>query len=81
MAKGIDRYRNKIINKQRGMTNEATIKLTPCANRLLLIVATAITLIYYIALSSTYFHTSKIEEGTVVVRNDTITTIIIPDKR
>jgi len=47
----------------------------------LIIIASFITLIYYIALSSTYFHTSKIEEGTVVVRNDTITTIIIPDKR
>jgi len=48
----------------------------------LIIIASFITLIYYIALSSTYFHaTSKIEEGTIVQRNDSITTVIIPDKR
>lgn len=28
-----------------------------------------------------YMPTSKIEEGTVVQRNDSITTVIIPDKR
>lgn len=28
-----------------------------------------------------YLPTSKIEEGTVVQRNDSITTVIIPDKR
>ena len=28
-----------------------------------------------------YFPTSKIEEGEVVVRNDSVTTVIIPDMR
>ena len=28
-----------------------------------------------------YLPTSKIEEGTIVVRGDSVTTIIIPDKR
>lgn len=28
-----------------------------------------------------YLSASKIEEGTIVVKNDSITTIIIPDKR
>lgn len=28
-----------------------------------------------------YLPTSKIEEGTIVVRNDSVTTVVIPDKR
>lgn len=28
-----------------------------------------------------YLSTSKIEEGTIVVRNDSVTTVVIPDKR
>lgn len=59
-----------------------TTRLTHSVDKLLLIVATTLTLSYYIALSSTHFHaTSKIEEGTIVVKNDSITTVIIPDKR
>jgi len=61
---------------------ETTIRLTHNIDKLLLIVATTLTLFYYIALSSTHFHaTSKIEEGTIVVRNDSIITVIIPDRR
>ena len=61
---------------------ETTIRLSHNTDKMLLIVATTLTLLYYIALSSTHFHaTSKIEEGTIVVKNDSITTVIIPDKR
>lgn len=60
----------------------ATILNKHSFEKMLLTVVTVLTLLYYIALTSTYFHaTSKIEEGTIVVRNDSITTVIIPDKR
>lgn len=36
---------------------------------------------YWCAVVPHYLPTSKIEEGTIVVRNDSVTTIIIPDKR
>lgn len=36
---------------------------------------------YWYATSPHYLPTSKIEEGTIVVKNDSVTTIIIPDKR
>ena len=58
-----------------------TTRLTHSVDKLLLIVATTLTLSYYIALSSTILHTSKNEEGVIVQRNDSITTVIIPDKR
>ena len=49
-----------------------------------LLVATAIT-IGFIGYRSTvaphYMPTSKIEEGTVVVRNDSVITVVIPDRR
>lgn len=45
-----------------------------------LLVATTIALIGYLAVIPCYLPASKIEEGTVVVRNDSVTTIIIPDK-
>ena len=61
---------------------ETTIRLSHNTDKMLLIVATTLTLLYYIALSSTHFHaTSKIEEGVIIQRNDSITTVIIPDKR
>lgn len=61
---------------------EATIKTTNSTDKLILIVVIVLTLFYYIALSNTYFHAiSKIEEGTIVQRNDSIKTVIIPDRR
>lgn len=36
---------------------------------------------YSQATTPRYLETSKIEEGTVVVRNDSVTTVIIPDRR
>lgn len=50
---------------------------------ILLIAATiAVTFIGYrsTVASPYYFPTSKIEEGTVVVKNDSVTTIVIPDR-
>lgn len=61
---------------------EATTKQT--AIRYDLVVLFAVTLFVAICYSLSmphYLPTSKIEEGTVVVRNDSITTIIIPDRR
>ena len=36
---------------------------------------------YWQAAAPHYLPTSKIEEGTVVVRNDSVTTVVIPDRR
>lgn len=36
---------------------------------------------YQSATAPQYLETSKIEEGTVIVRNDSITTRVIPDRR
>lgn len=36
---------------------------------------------YKAATAPHYLPTSKIEEGTVVVRNDSVTTVVIPDRR
>lgn len=36
---------------------------------------------YQSATAPHYMPTSKIEEGTVIVRNDSVTTVIIPDRR
>lgn len=49
---------------------------------LLIAAAIAVTFIgYRSTVAPHYIPTSKIEEGTIVVKNDSITTIIIPDKR
>ena len=48
---------------------------------LLLMTAVAVTFVgYRSTIAPHYLPASKIEEGTIVVRNDSITTIIIPDK-
>lgn len=36
---------------------------------------------YWSATAPHHLPTSKIEEGTVVVRNDSVTTVVIPDRR
>lgn len=46
----------------------------------LLIAATIFVVGYWCATAPHYFPISKIEEGTIVVRDDSVTTIIIPDK-
>lgn len=45
-----------------------------------LLIATTIALIGYLAVAPHYLPASKIEEGTVVVKNDSVTTVVIPDK-
>ena len=49
---------------------------------LMILLIAAIILIagYWCATAPHYFPMSKIEEGTIVVRDDSVTTIIIPDK-
>ena len=51
---------------------------------LMILLAAVLTTITFIGYRSTvaphYLPTSKIEEGTVVVKNDSVTTIIIPDR-
>ena len=48
----------------------------------ILFTATVIAFVGYLStVAPHYLPTSKIEEGTIVVKNDSITTIIIPDKR
>lgn len=62
---------------------EATIQKQSIKQDLMILLAvTAITFAGYMAATAPhYLPTSKIEEGTIVVKNDSITTIIIPDKR
>lgn len=62
---------------------EATIqKQSIKQDLMILFAATAIAFIgYRSTVVPHYLPTSKIEEGTVVVKNDSVTTIIIPDKR
>lgn len=62
---------------------EATINKQSIKQDLMILFAvTAITFSgYWYATVPHYLPASKIEEGTVVVRNDSITTVIIPDKR
>lgn len=62
---------------------EATIQRQSIKQDLLILLGvTAITFAGYMAATAPhYLPTSKIEEGTVVVRNDSVTTIIIPDRR
>ncbi len=60
---------------------ETTIK-TYRKELLTLFVATIIGIMSYQSVSHTYYMpTSKIEEGTIVLRDDSITTIVIPDRR
>ena len=50
-------------------------------NKLIVSLLFLVTIFYYIAVASTRFYaTSKIEQGTVIVVNDSITTIVISDK-
>lgn len=64
---------------------QATIQRQTIKQDLIILLVAAITTATFIGYRSTeaphYLPTSKIEEGTVVVRNDSVTTIIIPDKR
>lgn len=64
---------------------QATIQRQTIKQDLVILLAVALTTATFIGYRSTvaphYLPTSKIEEGTVVVRNDSVTTIIIPDKR
>ena len=49
---------------------------------IILMIVMAIVLAGYIAVVTPhYLPASKIEEGTIVVRDDSVTTIVIPDKR
>ena len=60
---------------------EATVN-TRSNDLLLLCVVTMLTVVSYMQLSAPhYMPASKIEEGTVIVRNDSVTTVVIPDRR
>lgn len=60
---------------------EATVN-TRSNDLLLLCAVVMLSAISYMQLSAPYYlPTSKIEEGTVVQRNDSVTTVIIPDIR
>lgn len=64
---------------------EATIQKQSIKQDLIILLAAAVITAIFIGQRSTvalhYLPASKIEEGTIVVKNDSITTIIIPDKR
>lgn len=63
---------------------EATIQRQSIKQDLIVLFAAVITATfigYRSTVAPHYLSTSKIEEGTIVVKNDSITTIIIPDKR
>lgn len=64
---------------------EATIQKQSIKQDLIVLFAAAVITATFIGYRSTvaphYLPTSKIEEGSIVVKNDSITTIIIPDKR
>lgn len=64
---------------------EATIQKQSIKHDLMILFMTAVITATFIGYRSTvaihYLPASKIEEGTIVVKNDSITTIIIPDKR
>ena len=64
---------------------EATIQKQSIKQDLIVLFAAAFITETFIGYRSTvaphYLPTSKIEEGSIVVKNDSITTIIIPDKR
>lgn len=64
---------------------EAIIQRQSIKQDLMFLFAAAVITATFIGYRSTvaphYLPASKIEEGTIVVKNDSITTIIIPDKR
>lgn len=64
---------------------EATIQKQSIKQDLMILLMAAVITATFIGYRSTvathYLPASKIEEGTVVVKNDSVTTIIIPDKR
>lgn len=64
---------------------QATAQRQTVKQDLVILLAVALTTATFIGYRSTvaphYLPTSKIEEGTIVIRNDSVTTIIIPDKR
>lgn len=62
---------------------ETTIKKTNQSTMLtmLAVVSCALLLLVQSISIPHYLPTSKIEEGTIVVRNDNVTTVVIPDKR
>lgn len=64
---------------------EATIQKQSIKQDLMILFMSAVITVTFIGYRSTvaphYLPASKIEEGTVVVKNDSVTTIIIPDKR
>lgn len=64
---------------------EATIQKQSIKQDLMILFMAATITATFIGYRSTvalhYLPTSKIEEGSIVVKNDSITTIIIPDKR
>lgn len=64
---------------------EATIQKQSIKQDLMILFMAAVITATFIGYRSTvvphYLSTSKIEEGTIVVKNDSITTIIIPDKQ
>ena len=63
---------------------EITAQRQTVKQDLAILLAVALTTATFIGYRSTvaahYLPTSKIEEGTVVVKNDSVTTIIIPDR-
>lgn len=61
---------------------EATIqKQSIKQDLMILFAATVIAFVGYLSTVAPHYLPSKIEEGTIVVRGDSITTIVIPDKR
>lgn len=62
---------------------ETTIKQTNQSTMLTMLAVVSCALILATQSVSVphYISTSKIEEGTVVERNDSVTTVIIPDRR
>lgn len=64
---------------------EATIQKQSIKHDLMILFMAAVITVTFIGYRSTvaphYLPTSKIEEGSIVVKNDSITTIIIPDKQ
>lgn len=64
---------------------QATIQKQSIKQDLMIMLITATIAIAFIGYRSTiadkcYFPTSKIEEGTIVLRDDSLITIVIPDK-
>lgn len=47
----------------------------------IMIAVTAFILFAFMITQSAIMQTSKIEEGTIVLRPDSVTTVVIPDKR